>query len=152
MKKMIAIVLLLGAAGLFAPRIAAAAADNHAIVETTRTYRDMTRKSTEEFWSRPDRSLWRLENYLWITRKDLGVLWGVSSRSNEYMEEKLTSTPAAGISAWAGSTGRWSRRAKRRRLRASLASTSSAAAVRMSASSPSISGWRPRRRPGRLKS
>jgi len=55
-------------------------ADIHAVVETTRTFRDMTRKSTEEFWSAPDKTLWKMDNFLWITRKDLGVLWGVNRR------------------------------------------------------------------------
>jgi hypothetical protein len=34
-----------------------------------------------------------MDNFLWITRKDLSLLWGVSRRDNTYMEDKL---PPAG--------------------------------------------------------
>ena len=97
MKKIFAIALLLGAFVLNAAALDPQVKPGiHAIVETTRTYRDMTRKSTEEFWSAPDKTLWKMDNFSWITRKDLGLLWGVSRRENTYMEDKL---PPAGAAA-----------------------------------------------------
>ena len=93
MKRIMAL-LLLGIAWIaILPQLGIS--DTHAVIETTRTFRDMIRKSTEEFWSRPDKSLWKQENFLWITRKDLGVLWGVSFRSNDYLEEKLAPAGSA---------------------------------------------------------
>ena len=68
-KKFPAIVLLPAIIVLAALRFASAAengpqaklgipsADIHAVVETTRTFREMTRKSTEEFWFAPDKTL-----------------------------------------------------------------------------------------------
>ena len=96
MKKIFAIALLLGAFVLNTAALDPQVKPGiHAIVETTRTYRDMTRKSTEEFWSALDKTLWKMDNFLWITRKDLGLLWGVSRRDNTYMEDKLSPAGAA---------------------------------------------------------
>jgi len=64
-------------------------ADVHAVIENSRTFREMTRKTTEEYWLAPDKKLWKLDSFLWITRKDLGVLWGVGRRDNTYFEQKL---------------------------------------------------------------
>jgi hypothetical protein len=89
-KRILAVVLLLGASVLLTPSHAqGAAVDVHVVVENSRTFRDMTRKTIEEFWAAPDKMLWKMDNFLWITRKDLGVLWGVSRRANTYMEDKL---------------------------------------------------------------
>jgi hypothetical protein len=90
MRKLVLAAMLFG---LFAAAPRPAAADIHAIVEYSRSFRNMTRNSTEELWAAADKTLWKTDAILWITRKDLGFLWGVFRRDNTYMEDKLAASP-----------------------------------------------------------
>lgn len=66
------------------------AADVHAVVESSRTYMDFTRKYTNEYWIAKDKTCRKADTFIWITRKDLGLMWSINLRDNSYMEEKIT--------------------------------------------------------------
>ena len=87
MKKTALVAIVFGLAAGLAPA-PAPAADVHALLTSSRTFRESTRTTTEEYWIAADKRLLKTDSYLAITRRDLGVLWGVIRRANTYMEEK----------------------------------------------------------------
>lgn len=66
------------------------AADVHAVIDTSRTYMDFTRKYTNEYWIAKDKTYRKADTFIWITRKDLGLAWSINLRDNSYIEEKIT--------------------------------------------------------------
>lgn len=94
MRKTIAVGLLL-ALGTFAPA-APAAADDHILFESRRTYMGRTYPpQTSEVWIAPDRTYARDGAVITIERYDLGKRWRINTRAKAFLEEALAEPSAA---------------------------------------------------------
>jgi hypothetical protein len=74
---------------------AAARADTHAVVESTRLYMDQQTKVTFEYWVAPDRSSRKAAGRATITRDDLGLVWNLDLDGKSYSESVLRKPAAA---------------------------------------------------------
>ncbi|MDD8025140.1 MAG: hypothetical protein PHI34_01410 [Acidobacteriota bacterium] len=93
MSKRVSIIIALCLAAGGASSLAAAV-DVHAVIETTRTYRGASRASTQDLWIGADRQTAGTDAFLFIIRKDLGLVWSVSRRPLIYNEDKRAPAPA----------------------------------------------------------
>lgn len=65
------------------------AADVHAVVQTVMSYRGSDRTTSLEYWVATDKMMAKSAGILFITRRDLGLIWGVDQRAATYSEEKI---------------------------------------------------------------
>jgi hypothetical protein len=63
--------------------------DIHLVIETIRTYMDHTIKYTDEYWLADNKTYQKRNHRVFITRKDLGLIWSIDSREKTYSERKI---------------------------------------------------------------
>ncbi len=63
--------------------------DVHVVIETSRTYMDHTTKFTDEYWLTDDKIYQKRNNRVYITRKDLKLIWSIDSKEKTYSGRKI---------------------------------------------------------------
>lgn len=71
------------------PDVDSEATDIHLVLETSRAYMDHSIKYTDEYWLTDNKVYQKRNHRVFITRKDLGLIWSIDSRKKTYSERKI---------------------------------------------------------------